>query len=34
VQYLIGKAVRMLKNEAPASEVAAFIRAKLNSDAK
>jgi glutamyl-tRNA(Gln) amidotransferase subunit E len=34
LQFLIGKAVRMLKNKAPAGEVAAFIRAKLNSEAK
>jgi glutamyl-tRNA(Gln) amidotransferase subunit E len=34
VQFLIGKAVRMLKNKAPASEVAAFIRARLYSEAK
>ena len=34
VQFLIGKAVRMLKNKAPAGEVAAFIRARLNSEAK
>ena len=33
-QFLIGKVVRMLKNQAPASEVAAFIRARLNSEAK
>jgi glutamyl-tRNA(Gln) amidotransferase subunit E len=33
-QVLIGKAVRMLKNKAPAGEVAAFIRDRLNSEAK
>jgi glutamyl-tRNA(Gln) amidotransferase subunit E len=31
-RFVTGKAVRMLKNKAPASEVAAFIRAKLNSE--
>ncbi len=32
VQFLTGKAVRMLKNKAPANEVATFIRERLNSE--
>lgn len=34
VQSLIGRTVRMLRNQAPAAEVAAFVRAKLDSEAK
>ena len=32
VRFLAGKAVRMLKGKAPASEVAAFVRTKLNAE--
>ncbi len=32
VRFLAGKAVRMLKGQAPASDVAAFIRTKLNAE--
>ena len=32
VRFLAGKAVRMLKGRAPASEVAAFVRTKLNQE--